>query len=304
MSKTENSALIALIVKVVDSRLKKILPELIEKYINESVNIDIDNNMIENITRSAKKKMFSNTKQIKKSSHNGNLMEMLMDDDDDDLVVTDRSSSRKIEAAKIEKKQKIENKTYVKNNPILDTLLKQTAKEIIDDPSKRVKADSNVGLEGEVIGAQVVRQSANFNNRQLKEVMQASGADANTAALLSRNYSGMFKSSKKSNTNRRVIEPIVDEDDSNYNYLDPNYGYSNNLMSNSYQQPVENTYYEEQPAQMLRQPAQMPVTLSNNPNARVAIQDNFPSEDDFLPPDILAELRNNDSYNVERGAHG
>ena len=79
MSKTDSSALIALIAKVVDMRLKKILPGLIEKYINESMNIELDGSMMaESIARTAKKQIIGNKQKSKNSTKNGNLMKMIL----------------------------------------------------------------------------------------------------------------------------------------------------------------------------------------------------------------------------------
>ena len=171
---------------------------------------------------------------------------------------------------------------------------------MIDDPDARIVPDTGGAIQANVAGAKAIRQSQNFDNRQLKQVMEATGADPTTAALLSRNYSGMFKSTKKHNNNsRRVVQQAMNIYDDDYSNQDYGYG-----RQNIQAPPVQEDYYEE-PRQIQHIQSPTPMTLSNNPNARVVLQDNVPTMDDYLPPDILAELYGNSQYSAEKiGHHG
>lgn len=303
MSTTGNSALVALIVKVVDARLKKILPGLIEKYINESVSIELNEAEIVKQVSSSAKRQIVGTQTSKPKQRSSTSFKDLMADDDDELVVTKTNSPKKIDAVKNDMKLKVEQKTFAKNNPTLNNILKQTAKEIIDDPTKRVESYDKAGSSpSNVIGGNVVAQTKNFGNRELKEIMKATGADDRTASLLARDYSGMMPKSNKPQVNnnnvvrRAMQQPIIDEDYENVDYTDPNFG------SSRRPEPIQN-YDIPEPQDIEPQvPAPMPVPtpnmMSRNPNARVSFQDVIPDETSFLSPEVLNELRSNASYSV------
>lgn len=305
MSTTGNSALVTLIVKVVDARLKKILPGLIEKYINESVSIELnESEIIKQVSNSAKKQIIGTQTSKPKQRSSTSFKDLMADDDDDELVVTKTNSPKKIVDAKNEMKLKVEQKTFAKNNPTLNNILKQTAKEIIDDPTIRVESYDKAGsAPSNVIGGNVVANTKNFGNNELKEIMKATGADDKTASLLARDYSGMIPKSNKPQVNnnnvvrRAMQQPIIEEDYENVDYTNPNFG------SSRRPEPVQN-YNIPEPQDIEPQvPAPMqapaPNTLSRNPNARVAFQDVIPDETSFLSPEVLNELRSNASYSVK-----
>lgn len=325
MENSQNAVLIKLITKVVDARLKKILPILIEKYINESVDINISGDIIQEMVAPVRKQV---QKQVQKSSQSTNrpttsknstsLMEMMGDDyDDDQPIAKSRPQNNGVINDRVKQKlQTIKKTTFVKGNPLLDSLLKQTAAEVMLDPSKQIQPDGG-GAGVNVQGAHIVANSEHFGNRELQEAIKSSGVDDTTAQLLSKNYSDVLKKSgaKKPTQQKRRIEPIFDDTPA----YAPAPAPAPARMVNNIVTPDIMSQYEEQMAQYEAQinsgavqTAQYESVLPNMTvpqrpsvnNMRQEMMASFSNQqadipvEQYLPPELLAELQANDNYSV------